>query len=156
MKKAAFGAGCFWGVQYEFDQIKGVKKTVAGYMGGSTENPSYEQVCSNKTGHAETVYVEFDEEILSYEALLEVFWKMHDPTQKNRQGPDVGSQYRSVIFYFDEAQKHIAEKSKKQLAESKKFNKPIATEIVSASEFYPAEAYHQDYFKKQGYTGCPV
>lgn len=154
MEKAAFGAGCFWGIQYEFNHIKGVIKTIAGYMGGTTKNPTYKEVCNNKTGHAETVYLEFDEQIISYEELLDLFWKIHDPTQKNRQGPDVGSQYRSVIFYYNEKQRELALRSKKKMDESGKFNKPIVTEIVAASDFYPAEAYHQDYFKKHGFTGC--
>jgi peptide-methionine (S)-S-oxide reductase len=154
MRQAAFGAGCFWGVQFEFDQLKGVEKTIVGYMGGKTKNPSYEEVCTDKTGHAETVYIEYDEQIISYEKLLDLFWTTHDPTQKNKQGPDVGSQYRSIIFYYSEEQKLLAMKSKDQLDESGTFHKPIATEIVSASEFYPAEEYHQDYFKKHGITGC--
>jgi peptide-methionine (S)-S-oxide reductase len=154
MAQAAFAAGCFWGVQHEFDQIKGVTKTIAGYMGGSTKNPTYEEVCTNTTGHAETVYLEYDEKIISYEELVDIFWKIHDPTQKNRQGPDVGSQYRSVIFYYTDEQRKFAETSKKNLDSSGVFKKPITTEIVAASEFYPAEEYHQHYFKKKGMGGC--
>lgn len=154
MQQAAFGAGCFWGVQFEFDRLKGIEKTIVGYMGGNIKNPSYEQVCTDKTGHAETVYIEYDEQIISYGKLLDIFWTIHDPTQKNKQGPDVGSQYRSVIFYYTEEQKMLAMKSKDQLNASVKFKKSIATEIVSASYFYPAEEYHQEYFKKHGITGC--
>lgn len=154
MAQAAFAAGCFWGVQHEFDKVKGVTKTIAGYMGGSTKNPTYEEVCTNKTGHAETVYLEYDEKIISYEELVDIFWKIHDPTQKNRQGPDVGSQYRSVIFYYTDEQRKLAETSKKNLDSSGMFKKPITTEIVAASEFYPAEEYHQHYFKKKGVGGC--
>lgn len=154
MAQAAFAAGCFWGVQNEFDKVKGVTKTIAGYMGGSTKNPTYEEVCTNKTGHAETVYLEYDEKIISYEELIDIFWKIHDPTQKNRQGPDVGSQYRSVIFYYTDEQRKLAETSKKNLDSSGMFKKPSTTEIVAASEFYPAEEYHQHYFKKKGVGGC--
>ncbi len=154
MQQAAFGAGCFWGVQFEFDRLKGIEKTIVGYMGGNIKNPSYEQVCTDKTGHAETVYIEYDEQIISFEELLDIFWTIHNPTQKNKQGPDVGSQYRSVIFYYTEEQKMLAMKSKDQLNASVKFKKPIATEIVSASYFYPAEEYHQEYFKKHSITGC--
>ena len=154
MEKAAFGAGCFWGVQFEYSKLKGVRKSIAGYMGGGTKNPTYKEVCSDKTGHAETVYIEFDQDIISYEELLDVFWKMHDPTQKNKQGPDTGTQYRSIIFYYNERQKRLAEKSKELLDDSGKYRKPIVTEIVAASEFYPAEEYHQDYFKKHGVIGC--
>lgn len=156
MALGAFAAGCFWGVQYTFDQIKGVTKTTVGYMGGSTKNPSYEEVCTNKTGHAETVFIEFDENIVSYDELLDIFWKIHDPTQKNRQGLDVGSQYRSVIFYYNEKQRSEAEKLKRKLEKSEKYKKPIVTEIVAASEFYPAEEYHQNYFEKHGATGCLI
>jgi peptide-methionine (S)-S-oxide reductase len=156
MTKAAFGAGCFWGVQHEFDQVKGVTKTIAGYMGGTTKNPTYKEVCTDKTGHAETVYLEYDEQIVSYKELLDVFWKIHDPTQKNRQGLDVGTQYRSVIFYYSEKQKELAQKSKKDLNDSPAFQRPISTEIIYAKTFYPAEEYHQHYFQKNGVTGCPV
>ena len=156
MQQATFGAGCFWGVQYTFNQMKGVTKTTVGYMGGSTDNPSYEEVCSDKTGHAEVVHIEFDETLISYEELLTIFWKIHDPTQKNRQGLDVGSQYRSVIFYHSEKQRSEAVKSKEELDKSGKYKRPIVTEIVAASKFYPAENYHQNYFEKHGATGCPV
>jgi len=155
MKQAAFGAGCFWGVQYQFDQIEGVTKTVVGYMGGKTKNPSYKAVCTDKTGHAETVYIEFDENIISYDELLDVFWRIHNPAQKNRQGLDVGSQYRSVIFYYTPKQKELAERSKEKV-EKEILKKPVATEIVAASSFYPAEEYHQKYLEKNGAVGCPV
>jgi len=156
MAQAAFAAGCFWGVQHEFDQVEGVKNTVAGYMGGATKNPSYKEVCADKTGHAETVHIDFDEKIVSYEGLLDIFWKIHNPTQKNRQGPDVGTQYRSVVFYYTDEQKRISEESRKKQELSGRFKKSIATEIVAASEFYPAEEYHQHYFGKNGVTGCPI
>ena len=156
MQKAAFGAGCFWGVQYEFDKLEGVKITIVGYMGGKTINPSYEQVCSDTTGHAEAVYIEFDENLIDYEDLLNVFWKIHDPTQKNKQGPDIGSQYRSVIFYYNEEQKKQANKSKNDLDNSKTLKRAVKTEIVPATDFYKAEEYHQQYFKKNGVTGCRI
>ena len=148
MEKATFAAGCFWGIEEAFRKIKGVKKTTVGYMGGTFENPNYEDVCTGMTGHAEVVEIEYDPGLVSYEDLLNKFWDMHDPTQVNRQGVDVGSQYRSIIFYYDEKQKKIAEKSKHILAESKKFKKPIATEIKEAETFYKAEEYHQKYFEK--------
>ena len=151
-EKAVFAAGCFWGVQAAFDKIKGVKKTFVGYTGGRTQNPSYKDVCTDETGHAEAVLVEFEPEKVSYERLLEVFWSIHDPTQVNKQGPDTGTQYRSAIFYFDDKQKSAAEKSKKR--EQKKLKKPIATEISPSKEFYPAEEYHQKYLKKRGEKTC--
>ncbi len=154
MQQATFGAGCFWGVQHEFDQLEGVKKTTAGYMGGHTSNPTYEEVCSDKTGHAEVVHIEFDENNITYDDLLKTFWNIHDPTQKNRQGPDIGSQYRSVIFFYTPEQKLQAEQYKNALKESGRFHNPIMTEIKSASTFTPAEEYHQHYFKKHGVTGC--
>ena len=148
MEKATFAAGCFWGVEEAFSKIKGVKETTVGYMGGDYENPSYEDVCSNKTGHAEVVEIKYEPEEITYEELLEKFWEIHDPTQKNRQGPDVGTQYRSVIFYHNNEQKNKAEKSKKNLEKSNKYNKPIETEITDAKKFYKAEEYHQKYIKK--------
>ena len=148
MEKAAFGAGCFWGVQAAFKKVKGVIKTTVGYMGGALKNPTYKDVCTNKTGHAEVVEIQFDPSIITYRDLLEVFWDIHDPTQVNRQGPDLGSQYRSVIFYNSQEQKNIAEKFREDIQKSGKFSKPIATEIVEAKEFYKAEDYHQDYFDK--------
>lgn len=153
---ATFGAGCFWGVEEAFRVLSGVVKTTAGYSGGKTKNPTYEDVCSDETGHAEVVQVEFDPKKISYEKLVEVFFENHNPTQVNRQGWDVGSQYRSVIFYHDEEQKKIAEKSKKELEASKKFSKPIATSIEPAKPFYAAEEYHQKYLMKRGKTSCHV
>jgi methionine-S-sulfoxide reductase len=149
--KALFAAGCFWGVQAAYDKLGGIIDTVAGYSGGHTRNPSYKDVCSDETGHAETVLVTFDPKKISYDKLLEVFWSIHDPTTKNRQGPDIGSQYRSAIFYFSDAQKRAAEKS--MLEEQKKLSKPIATEIAEAGQFYPAEGYHQHYHKKNPLFG---
>lgn len=150
MEIASFGAGCFWGVEAAFQKLDGVKKTTVGYMGGTVKNPTYELVCSNTTGHAEVIQIEFDSEQISYSELLEVFWRIHDPTQYNRQGPDVGSQYRSVIFYHNNDQKELAESSRS--AQQKKHSKPIATQITAAVEFYPAEQYHQKYLEKQGVT----
>ena len=150
MEIASFGAGCFWGVEAAFQKLDGVKKTTVGYMGGTVKNPTYELVCSNTSGHAEVIQIEFDSEQISYSELLEVFWRIHDPTQYNRQGPDVGSQYRSVIFYHNNDQKELAESSRS--AQQKKHSKPIATQITAAVEFYPAEQYHQKYLEKQGVT----
>ncbi len=152
MQKATFGAGCFWGVEASFQKIKGVTSTTVGYMGGKTKNPTYEQVCTDKTGHVEVVQIIYDPLIVSYEKLLEIFWSIHDPTQLNRQGLDIGTQYRSVIFYHSEEQKQIAEKSKqKQLLRHKK---EITTEITPAKEFYPAEEYHQKYLEKNRLFSC--
>lgn len=156
MEKATFGAGCFWGVEAEFRKIKGVKQTLVGYEGGTTQHPSYEEVCSHKTGHAEVVQVEYDPNEVSYQNLLNVFWENHDPTQVNRQGPDVGTQYRSVIFYDNDEQKRLAEESKKERAESGRYRRPIATEIVPASEFWRAEEYHQQYLEKRGLASCHI
>jgi peptide methionine sulfoxide reductase msrA/msrB len=150
LQKAAFAAGCFWGVEAAFQEIKGVVSTRVGYMGGHTKNPTYEGVCTDKTGHAETVMIEYDPNKVAYDYLLDAFWSMHDPTTMNRQGPDVGSQYRSVVFYYTPQQQKAALASKKKLEDSKKFKKPIVTEIVAAGEFYSAEDYHQKYFKKHG------
>jgi peptide methionine sulfoxide reductase msrA/msrB len=151
---AAFGAGCFWGVEETFRTIKGVMNTSVGYMGGRTENPTYEEVCTNTTGHAETVLVEYDPGQISYRQLLAVFWKIHDPTTLNRQGPDVGSQYRSVVFYFTDDQKKDALAS---VAEAQKnHNRKIVTEIVPAPAFWKAEDYHQRYYQKRGIKGCAV
>jgi peptide-methionine (S)-S-oxide reductase len=154
MEKAVFGAGCFWGVEETFRKVKGVTATRVGYMGGSVENPTYRQVCSDTTGHTEVCEVTFDPGVISYGKLLEVFWKVHDPTQVNRQGPDVGKQYRSVIFYSSEEQKAAAEKSRKELAASDRYEKPVATAIEPAKTFWPAEDYHQRYFEKRGGGGC--
>ena len=150
LQKAAFAAGCFWGVEATFQQVKRVVKTTVGYMGGRLKNPTYEDVCTDKTGHAETVLLEYDPKIVSYYQLLEVFWSMHDPTTPNQQGPDVGSQYRSVIFYYTPEQEKAAELSKKKLQDSGKYKKPIITDIIPAKEFYKAEDYHQKYFEKRG------
>jgi peptide-methionine (S)-S-oxide reductase len=147
---ATFGAGCFWGVEAAFREIPGVLEVTSGYSGGSVPNPSYEQVCTDRTGHAEVVEVRFDPAKVGYERLLDAFWEMHDPTQSNRQGPDVGRQYRSVIFYHTPEQKMAAEASKARLAASGRAKKPIATAIEAAAPFYPAEAYHQRYFEKHG------
>jgi len=153
-QKATFAAGCFWGVEAAFKNVPGVVSTVVGYTGGHKENPTYRQVCSGRTGHAEAVQVRYDPTKVSYEQLLEVFWGIHDPTTLNRQGPDVGSQYRSAIFYHNEKQRAAAEALKKRLEKSGKFNKPIVTEIVPAAKFYRAEEYHQRYFEKHGGVAC--
>ena len=149
-EKAAFAGGCFWGVQAAFAEIKGVVKTTVGYAGGGLKNPSYADVCTGKTGHAETVELEFNPGVVSYEKLLDIFWQIHDPTTLNQQGPDIGSQYRSVIFYYSLKQKKIALAFKEKLQNSGKYKKPIITEIVAAGDFYKAEDYHQDYYVKQG------
>ncbi|HML06173.1 MAG TPA: peptide-methionine (S)-S-oxide reductase MsrA [Methanobacterium sp.] len=155
-KKAAFGAGCFWGVEETFRTTKGVISTAVGYMGGHTENPTYENVCSGETGHAETVEVTYDPSIISYNELINVFWNVHDPTTLNRQGPDIGEQYRSIIFYYDEEQEKAAMDSKEKLNKSGAYGREIVTEIVPASEFkfYMAEDYHQQYLKKRGQKSC--
>ncbi len=150
LQKAYFAAGCFWKVQYIFSKVPGVVHTTAGYTGGSTINPSYKQVCSNRTGHAETVQVEYDPDKVSYHKLLETFWAHHDPTTPNRQGVDVGTQYRSAIFFANPEQQKEALAYKQELEKSHKFSKPIVTLIEPASTFYPAEDYHQDYFEKHG------
>lgn len=148
LEKATFAAGCFWGVEDNFSRVKGVVLTKVGYTGGSMENPGYYDVATGKTGHAESIEILFDPEIVSYEELLEVFWKIHDPTTLNKQGPDIGTQYRSAIFYHDEKQKETALNSKKKQEESKQYINSIKTEIVPADVFYPAEEYHQKYFDK--------
>jgi peptide-methionine (S)-S-oxide reductase len=153
-QKATFAAGCFWGVEAAFRKVPGVVSTVVGYTGGHKENPTYRQVCSGRTGHAEAVQVRYDPTKVSYEQLLEVFWRIHNPTTLNRQGPDVGSQYRSAIFYHNDRQQSAAEASKKRLEQSGKFNQPIVTEIVPAGKFYRAEEYHQRYFEKHGGAAC--
>lgn len=155
MEKAMFAAGCFWHVEEAFRRRKGVLRTTVGYTGGTTKNPTYEDVCTDKTGHAEVVEITFDPGKTSYEELLDVFWNIHDPTTINRQGPDIGTQYRSAIFYHSEEQKKQAEQSKKKLEESGKLKKKIVTEIVKATTFYPAEEYHQHYLAKQGLSACP-
>jgi peptide-methionine (S)-S-oxide reductase len=156
MQEAIFGAGCFWGIQDAFDQVEGVISTHVGYSGGHFENPTYEDVCAGRTGHAEVVRVEFDESVVTFPDLLNVFWNIHDPTTLNRQGPDIGSQYRSVIFYNSPEQRDLAAKSKKDLESVKRFNNPIVTEIVPAKTFYPAEEYHQKYFQKKGISHCKI
>jgi len=153
-EKATFAAGCFWGVEAAFGQVKGVISTSVGYTGGHTRNPTYRQVCSGRTGHAEAVEVIYDPNEVSYEQLVEVFWNIHDPTTVNRQGPDVGSQYRSAIFYHNQRQLSAAEASKKKLEKSGKLKRPIVTKIVPASTFYRAEEYHQRYLEKCGRTSC--
>lgn len=156
MEKATFAAGCFWGVEANFRRIKGVIATAVGYTGGHFEDPTYKDVCTGNTGHAEAVDIFFDPAIVSYTQLLEVFWNIHDPTTLNRQGPDIGTQYRSAIFYHNEEQKSEAIASKENTQISKKFKKPIVTEIVPASTFYRAEEYHQQYFEKGGIGGCMI
>ncbi|HAO92291.1 MAG: peptide-methionine (S)-S-oxide reductase [Deltaproteobacteria bacterium GWC2_56_8] len=148
--KALFAAGCFWGVEEAFRKIKGVVSTRVGYTGGDTEAPSYEEVCTGLTGHAEAVLVEFDPATVSYETLIEVFWSIHDPTTLNKQGPDTGNQYRSAIFYFDKREERIARASKKRLEAIDFLKRPVVTEIVEAGPFYEAEEYHQRYLEKKG------
>ena len=154
MEKATFGAGCFWGVEAAFRQVKGVTNTAVGYMGGHTQNPTYEDVCYRNTNHAEVVQVEYDPAQVSYDDLLNVFWQNHDPTQVNRQGPDTGTQYRTAIFYDTPEQQQKAQASKDALERSGRFKKPIATEITAAPEFYRAEEYHQQYLEKRGLATC--
>lgn len=156
MGTATFGAGCFWGIEETFRQVKGVTATAVGYAGGRTENPSYEDVCTGRTGHAEVVQVEFDPAQVSYQALLDVFWANHDPTALNRQGPDVGTQYRSAIFYHSDEQRDAAERSKTGAAEGGRYTCPIVTEITAAALFYRAEEHHQQYFAKRGISHCPT
>ena len=154
LQTATFGSGCFWCTEAVFLDVKGVKEVASGYMGGQIKNPTYEQVCTGTTGHAEVIHLMYDDRQVSYENLLEIFWNTHDPTTLNRQGADVGTQYRSVVFYHSEEQKKIAEQYKKQLGESKVFKNTIVTEIVAAGEFYKAENYHQNYYAlnpNQGY-----
>jgi len=150
MEKATFAAGCFWGVEEMFRRLKGVAATTVGYTGGSFPNPTYQDVCSDETGHAEAVQVEYDPSRVSYDELLKVFWENHDPTQMNRQGPDVGTQYRSAIFFHNPQQEAAARASKEKLERSGRYRRPIVTQIVPASEFYRAEDYHQQYFQKRG------
>jgi peptide-methionine (S)-S-oxide reductase len=154
MAKATFAAGCFWGVEDAFRQIKGVKSTTVGYTGGTTKNPTYKEVCTGRTGHAEAVEVEFDPTQVSYPQLLKVFWESHDPTTPNRQGPDVGTQYRSGVFFHGAEQEAAARESKEALTKQGVFKRPIVTEITAAPEFYRAEDYHQQYFEKQGIRSC--
>ena len=156
MAKATFAAGCFWGVEATFRQLPGVISTRVGYTGGHFPNPTYKDVCSDHTGHAEAVEVEYDPATLSYEQLLEVFWENHDPTQLNRQGPDWGTQYRSAIFFHSAEQESEAKISKEQLEKSGRFKKPIVTQIVPVMTFYPAEDYHQQYLEKRGLATCHI
>ena len=153
---ATFGAGCFWGVEETFRQLPGVKNTAVGYMGGTTANPTYKDVCTDATGHAEVVQIEFDPAEISYAELLKVFWEHHDPTTPNRQGPDYGSQYRSVIFYHTPAQASEAHAAQAVLEKSKKWPRSIVTQIVPAHIFYPAEDYHQRYLAKRGLESCEI
>jgi peptide-methionine (S)-S-oxide reductase len=153
-KRATFGAGCFWGVEAAFRRLDGVKATRVGYAGGTTENPSYEHVCSHTTGHAEVVEVTYDPERIPYEELLAVFWAEHDPTQLNRQGPDIGDQYRTVIFAHDDQQRAAAEASRERV--QSRLSKPVVTQIEDAPTFWPAEDYHQQFLEKRGMASCHV
>lgn len=155
-EKATFGAGCFWGVEETFRNLKGVVSTAVGYAGGTTESPTYEDVCSDKTGHAEVVEVEFDPSQISYDNLLDVFWSNHNPTTLNRQGPDVGAQYRSVIFYHSPEQKLAAEASREKINSSGRFRQKVVTQIEPARMFWRAEEYHQRYLQKRGQSHCAV
>lgn len=154
MEQVIFAAGCFWGVQYYFDQIPGVMGTTAGYIGGTTENPTYEEVCTHTTGHAEAVLVEFDADTVSFKTLLRHFFRLHDPTQLNRQGPDVGDNYRSAIFYVTDEQKEVAESIKNEL--QPQYNQPIVTEISEAGPFYKAEPFHQKFTERTGHGMCHI
>jgi peptide-methionine (S)-S-oxide reductase len=155
-EKATFGAGCFWGVEAAFRQIKGVKATAVGFMGGALENPTYEDVCYRDTGHAEVVEVEYDPALVSYDTLLAVFWENHDPTTLNRQGPDIGEQYRSAIFYHSPEQQAAALGSKAALEREARHRRPIVTEITPAATFYIADDYHQQYLEKRGLSTCHI
>jgi peptide-methionine (S)-S-oxide reductase len=156
MAKATFAAGCFWGVEATFRQIDGVTATRVGYTGGDFKNPTYKDVCTDGTGHAEAVEVDYDPAKVSYDELLRVFWENHDPTQLNRQGPDYGTQYRSVIFYHSPEQQQAAQASKQALEKSGPFSRPIVTQIVPAVTFYDAEDYHQQYLEKRGLASCQI
>jgi peptide-methionine (S)-S-oxide reductase len=156
MEKATFGAGCFWGVEEAFRTIKGVKDTAVGYTGGKLENPTYKDVCTNESGHAEVVEVTFDPAEVSYDQLLDIFWNVHNPTTLNRQGPDWGTQYRSVIFFHSPEQEAAARASKEKLEKSGRYNRPIVTQIVPAPVFYRAEEYHQRYLEKRGVSSCHI
>jgi peptide-methionine (S)-S-oxide reductase len=153
---ATFAAGCFWGVEAAFRKVKGVTATTVGYSGGTVPNPTYQDVCTDRTGHAEVVRVEYDPSQVSYDQLLDVFWENHDPTTRNRQGPDHGSQYRSAIFYHTPEQQAAALASRERLQNSGRFQRPIVTEITPAAEFYPAEEYHQQYLEKRGQASCRI
>src|SRR5882724_2913157 len=156
MEKATFAAGCFWGVEAAFRQVEGVTATAVGYSGGHVPNATYKEVCSGRTGHAEVVQVDFDPSKVSYDRLLDIFWENHDPTTLNRQGPDVGEQYRSAIFFHTPEQQAAAAASKEKLQASGKFRRPIVTEITPASEFFKAEDYHQQYLEKRGLAHCKM
>lgn len=156
MDKATFAAGCFWGVEETFRQLPGVVDTAVGFMGGTTANPTYREVCGGRTGHAEVVHLEYDPARISYDALLDAFWNCHDPTTLNRQGPDVGDQYRSAIFYHTPAQEAAARASKDRLEVAGRFRRPIVTAIEPASAFWRAEEYHQRYLEKRGAAACRV
>jgi peptide-methionine (S)-S-oxide reductase len=156
MAKATFAAGCFWGVEAAFRELPGVTSTRVGYIGGNTQSPTYKDVCTDRTGHAEAVEVDYDPGTLSYEKLLQVFWENHDPTQFNRQGPDYGSQYRSGIFYHTPEQEAEAKASKEKLEQAHRYNKPIVTQIVPATTFFEAEDYHQQYLEKRGLASCHI
>ena len=156
LEKATFAAGCFWGVEEEFRKLPGVVSTAAGYTGGKTAKPTYEDVCSDTTGHAEAVEIEFDPRQISFGKLLDIFFACHNPTMKNRQGPDVGTQYRSTIFFHGKGQEKIARESMARLAKSGKWGSPIATEIVPAGKFWKAEEYHQKYLLKRGQASCRI
>ena len=156
MARATFAAGCFWGVEATFRQVEGVLSTAVGYTGGSLENPSYRAVCTDTTGHAEAVDIEYDPSRVTYEQLLDIFWDNHDPTTLNRQGPDFGSQYRSAIFHHDAFQESAARKSKERRNASGRYPRPIVTEITPAATFYRAEEYHQQYLEKRGLAHCGI
>jgi peptide-methionine (S)-S-oxide reductase len=156
MDTASFAAGCFWGVEATFRQAPGVVSTAVGYMGGKLENPTYQDVCTDKTGHAEAVQVVYDPAKISYDELLNIFWQNHDPTTPNRQGPDVGTQYRSVIFYHTPEQEALAKASRENLERTRAFKRPIVTEIVPAAHFWRAEEYHQQYLEKRGLAQCHI
>lgn len=156
MEKATFAAGCFWGVEAAFRQLNGVTETAVGYTGGHTEDPTYREVCADRSGHAEAVQVTFDPAEISYDDLLDAFWNIHDPTTRNRQGPDVGSQYRSAIFFHGKEQEAAAKASKQRLQQSGRLRREVVTEIVSAAEFHLAEGYHQQYLEKRGVAACHI
>ena len=156
MEKATFGAGCFWGVEETFRQVKGVTSTAVGYMGGTLKNPTYQDVCTDKTGHAEVVQIEFDPSVVSYNDLLRIFWETHNPTTPNRQGPDEGTQYRSLIFFHTPEQEAAARASMEELERAQVFMRPIVTEIVPAQDFWRAEEYHQQYLEKRGLAHCSI
>ncbi|MEO8189457.1 MAG: peptide-methionine (S)-S-oxide reductase MsrA [Acidobacteriota bacterium] len=156
MNKATFGAGCFWGVEAAFRQVPGVLSTAVGYSGGNLQDPTYRDVCGGRTGHAEVVDVEYDPARVSYDRLLDVFWENHDPTTLNRQGPDVGEQYRSAVFFHDAEQEEAARASKEKLEKSGRYRRPVVTEITPAAQFWRAEDYHQQYLEKRGLASCKI